>query len=653
MHPVEQRWPKAPRARVARTSTPGSLRPSGGSRNPLCTSPFRCAGANDVRRPTVILLVLAASWIKPRRFWLALVVVIAVGSFQAAPVALAGSRGRYLTGSFSQRTVQRFTNDLAKAGVGVYPVGGSRPVRRVAGRTSPLHLTTAQVRTVALGVWSDSGLSGATLTGLAGPMRLTARVSVPVGAVIAGWAKRVRSPSARLARRILGPVNWRHYKTIVFPNAVVMLFASDVALNMPTSGTPLTGSLAAGLAHPAAARPCTAILTSVNDTVIRVFDLIGHVKTDEGAIRKLFGNGFVGSIIKGVGDVLAKEVNTVIDGARAIVLGGVQVPIKALTNSLAAVAGAATLIDSVANVLAPWSGRIIADPNPIAKGVGTGIPGKFVLNVTAPLSERNWAPWVRDCAGLFGVPLPELTPTGAKVEWDASDQQPVPLIIAGQASGPLNEGRAQLPFQTTTETPEEAKGELTTGSVLVTATVHRTDLDVLRDRLTRSLLNALPSVIYQLASKEIQAAIQPMVNSVTSKIATLRDVVVSGSLAVDYHQPRTVQTWDGAWASAIYPIAGTFLLRFSRDGNGNTLSGSVRIAGSRCVSGGAINGSIVDDQIRFGIVRAQAAIAFTGQISARTMAGTWAAAGCGKDSGTWHAKFKIPPGTNSAARSTS
>ena len=53
-------------------------------------------------------------------------------------------------------------------------------------------------------------------------------------------------------------------------------------------------------------------------------------------------------------------------------------------------------------------------------------------------------------------------------------------------------------------------------------------------------------------------------------------------------------------ASAKYPLAGTFLLRFSRDGTGNTLSGNVQIAGSRCVSGGAINGSIVDDQIRFG-----------------------------------------------------
>jgi hypothetical protein len=577
--------------------------------------------------------------IKRRRLGLAVGVLVAAVSFQAAPVASAKSHGRYLAGGFTQSLVQRFTSDLASVGVGVYPVGGSGPVRRVAGRASPLRLTVPQARTAALGAWSHSGLSGASLDALAGSVRVTAKVSLPVGAVIAGWAKRVHSPSARLARRILGPVSWRHYKKIVFPKAVVMLFASDVALHMSHSGNHRTAGVAAGRAQSVVAAPCTEVLKSVNDTVKRLFDSIGHIKTDERTIRKLFGSGFIGKIVKGVGDVLAEGVNTAIDGARAIVLGGVQVPIKAITNALAAVAGAATVIDGVANALSPWSGKVTADPAQTAKGVGAGIPGKFVLNVTAPGSERKWQSWVIDCAGLFGVPLPEFTPKGAKVRWDVSDESP-PLISPGQDTGTLNaEGLAQLPFETTTETPEEAKGELTTGLVIAKATVHRTDLDLLRAALTRSLLGILPGVVLDVASKKVEAAVKPMVDSVASKIATFRDVEERGDLLVKYHIPRTQQTWNGVWASAVYPIRGTFLLRFSRDGNGNALSGSVRIAGSGCVSGGAVTGSIEDGQIHFGVVRAQASIAFTGHFSGPNMAGTWAAAGCGKDSGTWRAKF--------------
>jgi hypothetical protein len=594
-------------------------------------------------RATVICLGRALAVvlrIERWRVWLALVVLVTAVSFQAAPLALAKSHGRYLAGNFGQGTVQRFTTGLANVGIGVYPVGGSQPVRRVAGRASPLRLTVPQARTAALGVWSRSGLSGASLDTLAGSVRVTAKVSLPVAAVVAGWAKRVHSPSARLARRMLGAVSWRQYNKLVFPKAVVMLFASDVALHMPHSRDDRTAKVAAGRAQSAVAAPCTEVLNSVNETVKRLFDSIGHIKTDEGTIRGLFGNGFIGSIVKGVGDVLAKGVNTAIDGARAIVLAGVKVPIKAVTNALAAVAGAATVIDAVANGLAPWSGTITADPDPIAKGVRTGTPGRFVLDVTAPGSERQWPSWVKDCAGLFGVPLPELTPKAGDVRWDVSDQSPSDLISPGRDTGPLNgEGQAQLAFETTTETPEEAKGELISGLVYAKATVHRTDLDSLRVRLTRSLVNLLPGVVLDVASKKIEAAVKPMVNSVASKLATFRDVDASGALTVNYHRPRTEQTWNGVWASAVYPIRGTFLLRFSRDGNGNTMSGNVRIAGSGCVSGGALSGTIEDDQIQFGVVNAQASIAFTGHFSGRSMAGTWAAAGCGKDHGAWQAKF--------------
>ena len=133
-----------------------------------------------------------------RSLLFALVVVCVSGAVSSASAAQ--SRG-YLSGPFTKKTVKVFTHDLAKVGIGVYRPGVRQAQVRVRGRVSPVRLTPDTARAAATGAWSGAGISGAQLNAIMGPARVSGQFSLPVGAIVAGWAKRARSPSARFAQR--------------------------------------------------------------------------------------------------------------------------------------------------------------------------------------------------------------------------------------------------------------------------------------------------------------------------------------------------------------------------------------------------------------------------------------------------------------------
>jgi hypothetical protein len=471
-----------------------------------------------------------------RRLPVIIVLLVAAVLATAAPASAAAPR-TYLGSKFTQKSVNTFTRDLAKVGIGVYRSGAARPVRRVHGRRSPLRLSSSQARSAALGAWSGAGMSGAMLNSLAGSARITAKRSLPVGAVIAGWAKRVRSPSARLARRILGRQDWSHYESVVFPQAVLTLFASDAALHLARASRGRAAVASAAAVPPG---PCTAALDFVNGAINNFFDAIGHIHTDEKVIRRLFGHGFLGDLVKGVGDVLSTGVNVVVDRAREITLGAVKLPIEYVTKAIAGVSATVAVVNQVASAVLPWSGKIRGAPNPTGKGVGAGIPGVFVLDVTAPGSNLKWDDWVVNCASVFKFELPDFTPKHADVKWDTSAQSPLGLVVETANSGPLDDaGRAQLSFETTTETPEQVKnGELRRGLVQVVATVHRRDLEQLLARVTDNLFKLLPGVITDNFGPQIRRIVDPMIAKLTKNITKVQDFEVPDVLVVTYHGPK-------------------------------------------------------------------------------------------------------------------
>lgn len=464
----------------------------------------------------------------------------------------------YVAGPFGQKTEDRFVRDLASVGIGVYQIGAAGPVRAVRGRVSPLRLTVDQARSLALGVWSHAGQSGGTLDGFAGPVRLSSKRSLRSGLVIAAWAKRARTPSAALARRILGHVHWKLYRSVVFPAAVPLLFASDVAMQLRGHARGRRSAIAAA----ATADPCTAVQSFLTETIDNVFNAIGHIRTDKAKIDRLFGKGVFADIVKGVGDILSFGANTLVDAAHQIVLGGVKIPMLAVTNAVAGVAAVVTVVGSVAAELVPWTGRIHGSPNPIAKGVSAGVPGTLSLDVTAPGGNLQWPAIIAGCAGTLGITLPTLTPRDADVNWNISNQEPGELIVRKSDSGPLDaNGTAKLNFETTTETPQEAQGNPRIGDVLVLVKVHRTDLDQLRDRLTQNLLGGLPTMLKDTIGPSLRAALTPLLNNATNKITTVQDLDVNEVELVRYHvakppkQPPKAN--DGSVFSLLIPWPGS------------------------------------------------------------------------------------------------
>jgi hypothetical protein len=475
------------------------------------------------------------------RCLIATVSVLAVGgAVRAAPAQPSGLTpavhlGQYLGGAYSPATVQQFVSDLARAGIPVFAPGAATPMDPVAGRPSPLRLSLDQAQTAALGISAHAGVTGARLDGL---VRLTSgRLVVPFGAIVAGWAKRARTPAGALARRILGRPDWRRYRQTVFPVAVLLLFSADVGAHLP--GSQPASALDEPLATAAAFTPCSAVDGFIKSAIDSFFASLGHLHTNTSAIRRLFGNGLFGDIIAGVGDVLSWSVNSAVNVLHQVVINGYKLAIGTVTSALASVAGAAAVAGSVLGALQKWSGAITAAPNPTSKGVGTGIPGTLVLDVTAFGSQLQWDPWIVDCANVFNIPLPTLTPKNADVKWNLSEQNPAGLVVERSNTGPLNDqGKAQLNFSTTAESPELARGEVHLGTVVAHAQIHRTDLDQLEQRLTNTLVGDLPTIVQTLIGPSLRAILAPVLNQLGSKLGELRDLDVAGSILVRYHTPK-------------------------------------------------------------------------------------------------------------------
>ena len=197
-------------------------------------------------------------------------------------------------------------------------------------------------------------------------------MSLPTGALVAAWAKGTNTASARLAREILGPVDYSRYEDIVLPSAVLMLFSSDVALHLPQRKPKRGARRAVASAAAVPAGPCTAARDFVDKTINRVFDAIGHVQADHKTINRIFGK-FFGKIIGTAGDIASFAVNKTIDAARTITLGAARIPVKFVIDSISGVAAAVNVVGQIANGVLQWKGAHSIDRNPTSKAVGGGV----------------------------------------------------------------------------------------------------------------------------------------------------------------------------------------------------------------------------------------------------------------------------------------
>lgn len=426
-----------------------------------------------------------------------------------------------------------FVRALASVGIGTYRPGSDRPLRPVRSPRSPVRLSVDQAQAAAASAVSKIGLSGARLDAIAPPTRLGAGVSLPVGAVVAGWVTAVQSPAAELARQIMGSFPATGYRATVFPTAVLILFSSDTALHL---GGPLTAQRATSR-EARVERPCTAALTAIDSTIKDVFDTLDRYTDLPGAVRRIAPHNFLGTILTGVATALSLPVKVFTAGARVLVVKTVRVPVEVITKAVAGVAAAVAVVGQIAAFAVPWRAELTAVPNPISKGVAAGERGTLDLRVTAPLGGDRWPAAVRNCAKALGnIDLPDVTPRGGKVTWDVTAQDPAPLLIRVRADDALSQaGTAQLVFETTTETPDDAVGVTEIGAVVAIARVQRPDLRRLLDAVQDQVVGLVPDAL-AVGRPALRRALAGPVNAATAKIVTLRDVEAATTVAVRYHR---------------------------------------------------------------------------------------------------------------------
>ena len=95
-------------------------------------------------------------------------------------------------------------------------------------------------------------------------------------------------------------------------------------------------------------------------------------------------------------------------------------------------------------------------------------------------------------------------------------------------------------------------------------------------------------------------------------------------------------TWHGTWANKTPDHStGTFTLTWTQ--KGSTLSGSITIGGTPCLSGGSINGHVTGSTISFGAVHGNVTVEYEGTVAGSSMSGTYHT-DCGNASGSWQAK---------------
>ena len=112
------------------------------------------------------------------------------------------------------------------------------------------------------------------------------------------------------------------------------------------------------------------------------------------------------------------------------------------------------------------------------------------------------------------------------------------------------------------------------------------------------------------------------------------------AVVVTYHEPGTKKqpqrggkVWEGSWVDEVYDLAGTFRLDVRR--TSSTMTGSLEVSGSPCLSAGELRAEVLGDQVEFGLVVGGVdQVTFSGVIEGNRVAGTFTSGpGCGTGSG--------------------
>src|SRR5215472_5161663 len=336
----------------------------------------------------------SASWVEMRRsLGLATIVVASLALTGCSPFGHGSPTEDPLVAAlrapFSARSVDAMMQALARVGVGVYAsTEAAASMRPVDAPAVPLKFLEWQARNLALDVTNPgAGLSGADLDALA-PVP---DGNVPTSYLLAAYVKSGGTAGARLARALMGNLDWAHPAGISFPTVVLVFLVADVARAeqqglSTASSTVVTSTLRTDGSFTVSTL-CTFLANWEDEVFATLFNLL-IVPLSSNAILNFLGG------LWNIGIGLVEE-------ALKAVRKAFTAPVANLIRSIIAVIAVAS---EAVSLLKPVQVSLTANPpfNRYSNNPGT---------VTATLKDPDGAQWpqaLQDCLSAFGIPVPPL-----------------------------------------------------------------------------------------------------------------------------------------------------------------------------------------------------------------------------------------------------
>lgn len=395
---------------------------------------------------------------------------------------------------------------LAGAGVATYDDAADNSPVVEPDDPGVMSLTGWQVETMARELATGRGYVGRDLDELTGttPDSGAGADVAPLSVVLAAWVSVAETPAAEAARVLMGERDWANDALdLVYPNAVLALFTSDIASD-PAAGPTASpavftreGRAATGL-PPARAGICSDLVTFLSGSLDSIVSSLQVQIAEEGALS-----------------VLASIWNTVV----SIAASAAKVAIGAFTSALLApVTKAITVIavlSSAASLLNPWTVSTTVSPS---DSLGPGTDAIVTATVDTAI-DFEWPADVKDCASTIGgVELPDPgSAKGSEVDWEYTDLDVT--TSRGEADEKVGEdGAARLRFATLPQ--EDQEGVPVAHTVIVKVNLKRTQIDKLTELLDKIVLGALPGP----ARAIVDALLGPLRSKAQAKLAELVSV---------------------------------------------------------------------------------------------------------------------------------
>jgi hypothetical protein len=413
---------------------------------------------------------------------------------------------------FGDDNVDAATELLARSGIGTYASpADAEPIVPVQEPASPMVLLRGQVRAMALEAWAGSGLAGEDLD----PLVPGEPGLVPASYILAGYVAAVDTEGAQAARALMGEQEWAQAPSLVYPQLVLTLFASDLARDRMTEvqahGPRVARAAALALTRDvrtAQAGICTAASNFISGALAAVFNALRLGESGGGSIFRTIWN-FVVTI------------------AETVVTGIVRAFSEEVLHRIGQVAGLVGAVASVVSFVRPWTVDMSSVPSMTRKGIGADPAEQGRLQVRVLLEGPDeWPKDLADCARSADKPLPNLKPEGAPVTWEPLEQTPGGLVAKTGHTERLDaQGAATLDFVTLVDdVPEPWETRL--GFLRAKVTVNRPGLKELADIGIKELLGLLDRrvepIVRAFLSKpldELEASLERLISQQGSDLA--------------------------------------------------------------------------------------------------------------------------------------